>query len=151
MTCVLLAGCLPRLEFPDEPTLRFADFVPASDGSAIMTLGFTDGDGNVGLGQTDTLPPVCSTCEHHFNLVGEYQEWNGEAWDTPNLLIPYAYRVPVATPTGSSPALDGTLELVMPSWHLWGTEADSIRFLWTLWDRDLNPSNRAATPGLAVP
>ena len=74
-----------------------------------MTLGFTDGDGNVGLTQADTLPPFCSTCEHHFNLVAEYQEWNGEAWDTPDLLIPYAYRVPVATPTGSSPALDGTL------------------------------------------
>ena len=92
-----------------------------------------------------------STCEHHFNLVAEYQEWNGEAWDTPELLIPYAYRVPVATPTGSSPALDGTLELAMPSWHLWGTEADSVRFLWTLWDRDLNPSNVASTPGLPVP
>ena len=90
-------------------------------------------------------------CEHHFNLVAEYQEWNGETWDTPDLLIPYAYRVPVATPTGSSPALDGTLELAMPSWHLLGTQADSVRFLWTLWDRDLNPSNVASTPGFSVP
>ena len=147
----MLVGCLPQLEFPDEPTLRFVDFVPSLDGSATMTLGFTDGDGNVGLTQADTLPPFCSTCEHHFNLVAEYQEWNGEAWNTPDLLIPYAYRVPVATPTGSSPALDGTLELAMPSWHLWGTEADSVRFLWTLWDRDLNPSNVASTPRLPVP
>ena len=104
MTCVLLGSCLPRLEFPDEPTLRFVDFVPAPDGSAVMTLGFTDGDGNVGLTQADTLLPC--TCEHHFNLVAEYQEWNG-AWDTPNLLIPYAYRVPVAAHR-VKPSLDGT-------------------------------------------
>ena len=68
-----------------------------------------------------------------------------------DILIPYAYRVPVAQPTGSSPALDGTIEVAMTSWYLIGSEADSVRFVWTLWDRDLNPSNTATTPALAVP
>ena len=113
----MLGSCLPRLEFPDEPTLRFVDFVPASDGSATMTLGFTDGDGNVGLTQADTLPPFCSTCEHHFNLVAEYQEWNGEAWDTPDCssLTPTAClwrrppaRAPRWTARWNWPCLRGT-------------------------------------------
>ena len=76
-----------------------------------MTLAFTDGDGNVGLTQADTLPPFCQTCAHHYNLVGEYQEWKDTSWRVPTLIVPYAYRVPVAEPTGSSPALDGTIQV----------------------------------------
>ena len=145
------AGCLPDPAYPDEPTLEVISLIPNDDGTALLTLHFTDGDGNVGLTQSDTVPPFCPLCEHHFNLVGEYQEWDGMSWNTPTLLIPYAYRVPVAQPTGSSPALDGTIEVAMTSWYLIGSEADSVRFVWTLWDRDLNPSNTATTPALAVP
>jgi hypothetical protein len=144
-------GCLPDPNYPDEPTLSFERLDARSDGTATLVLRFTDGDGNVGLTQADTLPPFCATCEHHFNLVGEYQEWVGAEWVVPTLLIPYAYRVPVAVPTGSSPALDGTIEVELTSWYLLGTEADSVRFSWTLWDRDLNPSNEAITEALAVP
>jgi|SaaInl25SG_5_DNA_1037380.scaffolds.fasta_scaffold00014_14 hypothetical protein len=146
-----LVGCLPDPMYPDEPALAAESLVPHSDGTATLTLRFTDGDGNVGLTQADTLPPFCATCDHHFNLVGEYQEWLNDTWNTPNLLVPYSYRVPVAEPTGSSPALDGTIELALTSWYLFGTTADSVRFTWTLWDRDLNPSNKAVTDALAVP
>ncbi|MDA0939637.1 MAG: hypothetical protein O2990_01420 [Bacteroidetes bacterium] len=149
--CWAWFGCLPDPMYPDEPTLAVERFVTHSDGTATLTLRFTDGDGNVGLTQADTLPPFCATCEHHFNLVGEYQEWENETWNVPNLLVPFAYRVPVAEPTGSSPALDGTIDLALTSWHLVGTSADSVRFTWTLWDRDLNPSNEAVTDALAVP
>ncbi len=144
-------GCLPDPMYPDEPTLEVEALVPNSDGTALLTLRFTDGDGNVGLTQADTLPPFCATCPHHFNLVGVYQEWNDGVWVTPTLLVPYSYRVPVVEPTGSSPALDGTIELLLTSWYLTGTASDSVRFAWVLWDRDLNPSNEARTEALAIP
>ena len=97
------------------------------------------------------LRQECRTCGHHYNLVGRYEEWVDSAWRSPTLLVPYAYRVPVAEPTGSSPALDGTIEVELTSWYLTGTGADSVRFEWTLWDRDLNPSNGASTGSVAVP
>ena len=149
--CLLLCGCLPDPMFPDEPTLSFESFEAMDNGMATMTLGFTDGDGNVGLSQGDTLPPFCATCPHHHNLIGVYQQWDDEEWVTPPLLVPYAYRVPVAEPTGSSPALEGTIALSLTSWYLAGTTSDSVRFQWTLWDRDLQPSNAVTTPAIAVP
>ena len=64
-----------------------------------------------------------------------------------------ALRLPRARrrPTGSSPALDGTIQVELTSWYLMGTDADSVRFSWTLWDRDLNPSNEAVSTAVAVP
>ena len=67
------------------------------------------------------------------------------------VLTRFRVRVPVAEPTGSSPALDGTIQVELTSWYLTGTDADSVRFSWTLWDRDLNPSNEAASTAVAVP
>ena len=66
-----LASCLPESQYEDEPTLAFERFETRADGTATMTLAFTDGDGNVGLTQADTLPPFCQTCAHHYNLVGD--------------------------------------------------------------------------------
>jgi hypothetical protein len=148
---LVMAGCLPQPVFPDEPSLAFVSFDVGPAGDATLVLAFTDGDGNVGLAQADTLPPFCAACEHHFNLVGTYQEWSSEGWVTPTLLVPYSYRVPQAQPTGSSPALDGEIALALNTWYLAGSNADSVRFGWVLWDRDLNPSNQVWTPGLATP
>ncbi|HAT48185.1 MAG TPA: hypothetical protein DCS71_04575, partial [Flavobacteriales bacterium] len=50
-----LVACLPERQYADEPTLAFESFEPRNDGTATMTLRFTDGDGNVGLTQADTL------------------------------------------------------------------------------------------------
>ena len=146
-----LVACLPERQYADEPTLAFESFEPRNDGTATMTLRFTDGDGNVGLTQADTLPPFCPTCLHHHNLIGEYQEWRDSAWHVPELIVPYAYRVPVAEPTGSSPALEGTIAIELTSWFVMGNDADSVRFSWTLWDRDLNPSNTAMSDAVATP
>ena len=96
-----LASCLPEAQYEDEPTLAFERFETRADGTATMTLAFTDGDGNVGLTQADTLPPFCQTCVHHYNLVGEYQEWKDTSWRVPSLIVPYAYRVPVAESSAS--------------------------------------------------
>ena len=147
-----MGGCLPDPNYPVEPTLAFDAVIVRPDGTAEMVLRFTDGDGDVGLTQADTLPPhFCATCPHHYNLVGEYQLLNDTGWVTPILPIPFAYRVPVAEPTGSSPSLDGTIAIELSSWGLLGAEGDSIRFLWTLWDRALNGSDVARTPAFPAP
>ena len=61
-------GCLPEPNYPDTPTLDFISFIVTEDNSAVLSLQFTDGDGDLGLSQADTLPPFCATCDHHFNL-----------------------------------------------------------------------------------
>ena len=59
-----LAGCLPEPNFPDEPIIEFQSFDLSAGGGRELVIGFSDGDGNVGLAQADTLAPFCPTCEH---------------------------------------------------------------------------------------
>jgi len=145
-----LSRCLPEPNLPDNPLIEFQSFELNPDGSRELVIGFTDGDGDVGLAQGDTLPPnFCAACEFHYNLKCEYQELQDGQWVQINLdpdagQIPFYYRVPPAIPTGDNPALNGTIAIAMNSWSL--TSAyDSLRFQITLFDRSLNESNTVFT------
>lgn len=151
----LWIGCLPEVQYPDEPQIEFTSFEMQGDGSRELVISFTDGDGDVGLSQADTIPPFCPTCEFHQNLHCDYEEWQGEMWVPINLnpdagQIPFYYRVPVAEPTGQNPALNGTIRVDMNSWYL-SSPFDSLRFRVTLYDRSLNVSNAVYTPTILKP
>tara|TARA_B100000768_G_C11279989_1_gene377991 strand:+ start:3092 stop:3604 length:513 start_codon:yes stop_codon:yes gene_type:complete len=145
-----LQSCLPEPNLPDNPLIEFHSFDLNATGGRELIIGFTDGDGDIGLAQWDTLAPdFCSTCEYHYNLKCEYQELQDGNWVEFNLdpeagQIPFYYRVPPAIPTGDNPALNGTIAIAMNSWTLI-SPYDSIRFRITLFDRSLNESNEAFT------
>jgi hypothetical protein len=154
-TGVAGVGCLPEPQYPLQPVIGFESMELTESGGRELVLSFTDGDGDIGLGQGDTLPPFCTGCAHHQNLKLEYEELRDGAW-TPIPLnpeigqVPFYYRVPRVTPTGQNPTLQGTIALDMPAWYL-SSPYDTLRFQITLWDRSLNASNTIYTPALFKP
>jgi hypothetical protein len=150
-----LVGCLPEPSFPNEPSLSFVSFDLRENGSRELVLAFTDGDGDIGLDQGDTLPPFCASCAFHQNLKCEYDELQNGVWTWVELnpeagQIPFYYRVPRVEPTGQNPALNGTISVDMNSWFL-QSEYDSLRFRVTLFDRALTPSNEVVTDVVVKP
>jgi|TARA_B110000908_G_scaffold158778_1_gene200280 hypothetical protein len=144
-----LTNCLPEPNYPNEPEINFLSFDISEDNSAVLSIEFTDGDGNLGLNSSDTLPPHCSTCDHHFNLMCEYDELRNGNWTHIPLnpaqgQVPFYYRVPRVTPSGSVPALNGVIEIAMNTWSL-QSDYDTLRFRLSLEDRDLNISNQDTT------
>jgi len=153
--CAALVGCLPEPSFPDEPAITFQSFELTPGNGRELVIGFSDGDGNVGLAQGDTLPPFCASCEHHQNLKFEYQELRNGEWTEITLnpdagQIPFYYRVPPAAPTGQNQAQNGTIAIDMNSWYL-TSNYDTLRFRITLYDRDLNASNEVYTNPVTKP
>jgi hypothetical protein len=67
LLALLCMGCLKREKYPNEPiiTLEKLDF-PGD--STVITIGFTDGDGDLGLNEADTFPPYDPDGAFYYNL-----------------------------------------------------------------------------------
>ncbi len=144
-----LVSCLPEANYPIEPVIKFIAFDISENNTAVLSIEFTDGDGDLGLNSSDILPPFCSTCDHHFNLMCEYDELRDGEWTHIPLVpaqgqVPFYYRVPRVNPSGSNPALKGVIEIAMNTWSL-QSEYDTLRYRITLEDRGLNLSNEDTT------
>ncbi len=142
------SACLKPEEFPPEPRIEFKSFTvyPAED-SASLVFTFTDGDGDIGLTDADSLPP------YDANLYLEYFERQAGQWVNVDLGgqpdIPY--RVPVLTPTGQNKTLEGEIAVALEPFSLSHGDADSIKYAVTLWDRALHVSNSVETGLIVVP
>ena|SRR5690606_10067145 len=149
LAAVVLSGCLKTEEFPTVPHIAFKSYEQRPD-SAELTISFTDGDGDIGLNQGDTLAPFNpgSPWYHNF-FVDYYRMVNGE-WQLQQFTLPLYYRIPVITPTGQNKALEGDITVQLSPLVLPQVPGDTIRFSVRIADRALNESNTVFTDPVIV-
>lgn len=148
----LLSGCLKTEEFPIEPTIGYKAFTQYGDSASIVVT-FTDGDGDIGLGQGDTNGAYAPGETYYHNFFVEYYTLENGVWsDAYVFALPLYYRVPVVTPTGQNKALEGEIAVALkPYPTLPGTSGDTIRYSVKLVDRALHESNLVYTDAVVVP
>lgn len=138
-------ACQKQDTFPVEPVLTFKSLVAVGD-SAILNMAFTDGDGDVGLDQGDTLEPYL------YNCFLEYQEKQGKEFKTIVLPIPFNFRIPKLNPSGKAKPILGNIRVVLtPTFYNPFSATDSVKFRVYITDRALNKSNVITTSPLAKP
>lgn len=148
---VLFSGCLKTEEFPDEPRIAFKSFEFFGD-SASLTITFTDGNGDIGLDDSDTAPPFDTSSAYYFNFFLEESELINGEWNTVTFAQPIYYRIPRITPTGQNKTLEGEIAVAIDPFPLFITgDADTVRFSVELVDRALNRSNRVTSDDIVVP
>ena len=75
---MVMASCQKPLEYPIEPKIAFEGFTylinedSTFTGEGIVSFSYTDGDGDLGLGDGDTLPPFGFHDTHYYNMVVDY-------------------------------------------------------------------------------
>ena len=151
-TTLAWSACLKPEEFPPEPIIRFKEFKTFGD-SAALVISFTDGDGDIGLGQGDTFPPF-DEMPYIFNLFVEYEELqNGEWVRFEGFQFPYLHqRVPVLTPTGQNKTLEGDIMYRFTDWPtIPNTPWDTVRYSIKLMDRALHESTTERTDEIILP
>ncbi len=151
---VLSTACLRTDEYPLEPMITFDGFslVDSVDQLGnlntycIVTIGFTDGDGNVGLRPGDTNGRYHPDSLYYHNLLVDYYEWNDSTNSfklIEDLNPPFSARIPYLTPEGKNKTLKGDIVYDM---NVSFTGSDTIRFDFRLVDRSFTESNTVESP-----
>ena len=95
-----VCACQKPVEYPIEPKIAYEGFTYLLDadstfsGEGVISFSFTDGDGDLGLDDNDTLPPFGFHDAYYFNMVVDYlKSENGVFVKTP-LLSPHVPTSP---------------------------------------------------------
>lgn len=146
---VLLSACLKTEAFPKEPHIDFKSYTQSPD-HAELTITFTDGDGDIGLDQGDTLPPYNPGSLWYHNFFVDYYRMQNGQWLLQQFTLPLYYRIPVITPTGQNKALQGDIAVQISPQVLPQVPGDTVRFGVRIADRALHESNTVFTDAIVV-
>ncbi len=156
---MLLSSCLKVDDFPDEPIINFQSLDQSPD-SMIINFSFTDGDGNFGLEDGDTIAPF-NVDPYKQNLIVNYFELQDGVWQrfgndlpiTSPFYIPGTFnqRVDWIRPTGQNKTQDGEVSYAILGYFNPESDFDTCRYEICIYDRDLKKSNSEVTPFFLKP
>ncbi len=152
-----ISSCAKKENYPIIPAITFQSFVVNSDGSATVTLNFTDGDGDIGYQTSDNNAPPDFFLELLQDSGAGYYEPvifpslnNPVIGDTAGLV----YTIPYITPTGKDKELSGQIQVQLTGglgtgWYL----SDHKYYEYRIWitDRAGHISNRIITTPVLSP
>jgi hypothetical protein len=144
-----LTSCIKEEQYPIEPVIRFERFATLQniynhDSLGLLTISYTDGDGDIGLYDTDTAEPY----RYNYFLKFKYMK-NGELLElTPaDTALGFNARIPILTPAGKNKNIKGEISMELELYYAWpALESDTISFEVYIRDRALHSSNIVQTP-----
>ena len=146
-------SCLKKEEFPVIPAIQWESYSVSKDANGYDSLSFlkisyTDGDGDVGLYNSDTVSPY----KYNF-FVKMFQMKNGNLQEIifPDTNLNFNGRIPILTPTGRNKNIKGEIEMMIEIYFARPILlSDTIAFELYIQDRALNKSNVINTPLLLL-
>jgi hypothetical protein len=142
-----LSSCFKKEEYPFEPIITYDSFSMTAD-TAQLTFNFTDGNGDIGLSDGDTLPPFNIDSEFHYNLYIDYFEkddllgWT-EGLDLDGNPIIFKYRIEPINTKGKTKGIKGKMDIDLGNlyYNVLSDQSDTIKYSIQLIDKSLNKSN----------
>jgi len=149
----LLTSCLKKESYPDTPQITFQGFTTVFDTGkiakrGILTITFTDGNGDIGLNAGDTTYPYNRGGDYYYNYVIQYFEKQQGRFVYVPLDPPFSARIPYLTPGDPNKAIKGVIvdTLVMNPVPIF----DTVKFRFFIYDRALHKSNVDSTPPIIL-
>ena len=161
---IAMAACKKKVEYPIEPKITFdgLSYLMNADstltGEVILTIGYTDGDGDLGLDDADTLYPFGPNDPHYYNLIIDYLKWDGNDFvETPLLnwnqqtqsfdTISFNARFKRLVFNDEEASISGVIDYTMMVFNPVSPN-DTIKFRAHLLDRALHESNTIETEAI---
>ena len=162
----ILFSCRRIEEYPIEPAITYDNFVlllntqTGKTDRGVLSISYTDGDGDLGLDPGDTLPPFDKGSDYYYNILIKYfEKQNGTFVEVPLLswnpdnqqydTITFNGRFPNLTPEHGNKNIKGviqdTLYVNNPL-----SDFDTIKYKVSIYDRALHLSNEVETPEIII-
>lgn len=153
-----LISCFKKEEYPTEPVVSFDSFFKTNaDNKAVITFGFTDGDGDIGLLESDTLAPYDRDGGNYHNLILTYFEKDDNlGWiqgkDIEGTPIVLNFRLKPILDYGITKGVKGTISYDFDFYYNFlSDQSDTIMYEFQITDRSLNQSNIGKTDMILTP
>lgn len=142
---MFFSSCIEDTNYPVEPKIKFESFRKVNqDSTGIITLSFTDGDGDIGLSESDTLYPYDSTYFYNFFLY-IFERKNGQ-YDSVQTSIPFHGRIPLLENVEEGESIEGEIEMELDIFSMdVFIPGDTVVFDIFIVDRALHHSNTVRT------
>ena len=148
-----LTGCIKEEQYPVIPYIEYKSFgtytsIDGKDSLGVITISYTDGDGNIGLFAWDTVEPL--NYNYYLKLM---QQIDGQMVEVlpPDTSVPFNARIPILTPAGKNKNIKGDISRKLELYFMTAfLQSDTISFEIYIKDRDLNQSNTVITPRFKI-
>lgn len=149
----LLCACAPRDKFSDVPHIEFVSLEKIDNGTGLddmanLVIHFQDGDGDVGLNDSDTLGVFSKDSIYYYNFFIDYYEKQHGQWTLVELPTPLHARVPRLSESVPE-SIEGDIT-ILTYINNYFSPFDTIKLSCQLVDRALNVSNVVETPEIIV-
>lgn len=151
---VSFTSCKKREQYPIEPVISFESFTKIAnnfkvDDKAILSIAFTDGDGDIGLEPWDTLPPFNYNSPYYYNIYIDYYEKRNGVFELIELPLTNNARIPFIEADLAERGIRGNIEVELYINNVL-SPYDTIKFSAYIYDRALHKSNIMETPEIVV-
>ena len=157
-------ACQKPVEYPVEPKIAYEGFTylfnadSTFSGEGIISFSYTDGDGDLGLDERDTLPPFGFNDAHYYNMVVDYLKCvNGEFVKTPLLswnaqtqtydTVTFNARFKRLRDSEEPKAISGKMDYTLTVQNPFSPN-DTVKFEIRILDRALHESNVIQTEAI---
>ena len=159
-----VCSCQKPVEYPIEPKIAYEGFTylmnPDStfSGEGVISFSYTDGDGDLGLDDSDTLSPFGFNDAHYYNMMIDYLKCvNGEFVKTPLVswnvqtqtydTLSFNARFKRLRDSEDPKAISGTMDYQLTVQNPFSPD-DTVKFEIRILDRALHESNVIQTEAI---
>ena len=146
-------GCRHEPKYSEVPHIEFVSIEKIDDGTghdnqAELTVYFQDGDGDIGLDETDKNPVFAVDSPYYYNFfINLYEKQDGN-WVELELPTPLHARIPHLS-NAVPESIEGTISITTFINNPYSTY-DTVRLTCWLVDRALHHSDTITTPEIIV-
>ena len=167
---VIISSCQKPVEYPVEPAIEYQGFTylfnadSTFTGEGVIAFSYTDGDGDLGLDDADTLYPFGFNDPHYYNMVVDYLKSENGVFVKVPLLSPHVPANPADTlvlfdtvtfnarfhrlrDNDDPKAISGTMEYKLTVQNPFSPN-DTVKFEIHILDRALHESNTIQTEAI---